>query len=103
MGERKNPFKNVKFVVRPSTPTLKIIVIVVILLSMVALVSLSFVRSSIQARTRDLQEQAAELEHENEVLGDKIANLDSEQSIQQIAEEELDLVRPDALIIDPTS
>lgn len=103
MGERKNPFKHVKVVVRPSTPALKIIVIVVILLSMVALVSLSFVRSSIQARTRDLQEQAAELEYENEVLGDKIANLDSEQSIQEIAEEELDLVRPDTVIIEPTS
>lgn len=103
MGERKNPFKNVKFIVRPSTPVLKIVVIVVILLSMVALVSLSFVRASIQAQTQALQEQAAELEHENDELNDKIANLDSEQSIQQIAEEELDLVRPDALIIDPTS
>ena len=103
MGERKKPFQNVKVVVRPSTPALKIIVIVVILLSMVALVALSWVRSSIQAQTREMQEQAAELEYENDVLSDKIANLDSEQSIQEIAEEELDLVRPDAVIIDPTS
>lgn len=103
MGERKKPFQNVKVVVRPSTPALKIIVIAVILLSMVALVALSWVRSSIQAQTREMQEQAAELEYENDVLSDKIANLDSEQSIQEIAEEELDLVRPDAVIIDPTS
>ena len=103
MGERKNPFQNVKVVVRPSTPALKIIVILVILLSMVTLVALSWVRSSILAETKKLQDQAAELEYENQVLDDRIDNLDSEQSIQQIAEEELGLVKPDTVIIDPTS
>ena len=62
MGERKNPFRNIQFVVRPSTPMLKIIVILVILFSMAALLALSWVRSSIQARTADMQAQAAELE-----------------------------------------
>ena len=103
MGERKNPFQNVKVVVRPSTPALKVIVILVILLSMVTLVALSWVRSSILAETKKLQDQAAELEYENQVLDDRIDNLDSEQSIQQIAEGELGLVKPDTVIIDPTS
>ena len=103
MGERKNPFQNVKVVVRPSTPALKIIVILVILLSMVTLGAVSWVRSSILAETKKLQDQAAELEYENQVLDDRIDNLDSEQSIQQIAEEELGLVKPDTVIIDPTS
>ena len=103
MGERKNPFEKVKIVVRPSTPLLKIVVIVVILLSMVALVSMSWVRASIQAQTDALREQAAELEYENEVLDQKIADIDSAQSIQQIAEDELGLVNPDAIIIEPTS
>lgn len=103
MEERKNPFRNIKVVVRPSTPLLKIVVILVILLSMVALVALGWVQSSIFAQREALREQAAELEHENQVLEDKIADLGSAQSIQEIAEEELGLVNPDAVIIDPTS
>lgn len=101
--ERKNPFRKLKIVVRPSTPILKIVVILVILLSMVALVALSWVQGSIRARTDALREEAAELEFENQELTEKIGDLGSAQSIQQIAEEELDLVNPDAVIIDPTS
>lgn len=103
MGERKNPFRNVKLVVRPSTPLLKIVVILVIVFSMAALVALAWVRSSIQARTADLQTQAAELEYENEVLEQKIDQLDSVQSVIDIAEEELGLVDPDVVVIDPAS
>ena len=103
MGERKNPFRNVKIVLRPSSPWLKILVILVIVLSMAALVALSWVRSSINAKTEDLRQQAAELEYENEVLEDKIGDLGSVQSVQDIAEEELGLVNPDTVIIDPTS
>lgn len=103
MAERKKPKEKVKIVLRPSTPLLKILVIVVILLSMVALVAMSWVRSSIQARTDELRQQAAELEYENQVLDQKIGSLGSAQSIQEIAEDELGLVHPDAVIIEPTS
>ena len=98
MEERKG---KVKVVVRPSTPLLKIVVILVIVFSMAALVALAWVRSSIQARTADLQSQAAELEYENEILEQKIDQLDSVQSVIDIAEEELGLVDPDTVVIDP--
>ena len=103
MGERKNPFRNVKFVLRPSSPLLKIVVILVILFSMAALLALTWVRSSIQARTADLQAQAAELEYQNQELEEKIGQLDSEQSVKDIAREELGLVDPDEVVIDPVS
>ena len=103
MEERKNPFRNIKIVVRPSTPLLKIVVILVIVFSMAALVALSGVQKSIHAQAEDLRAEAAELEHENEVLEEKIGQLGSVQSIQDIAEEELGLVNPDTVIIEPTS
>ena len=102
MEERKNPFRNIKFVLRPSTPLLKIAVILVIVLSMVALVALRWVQNSIFAQKEALRDQAAELEYENAELEQKIADLGSAQSIQQIAEEELGMVDPEAVIIEPT-
>ena len=103
MEERKNPFRNIKVVVRPSPPLLKIIVILVILLSMAALAALSWVQSGIRARTDELRDQAAELEYENDVLEEKKNQLDSVQSVEDIAQGELGLVDPDTVIIDPTS
>ena len=103
MGERKKSLRNLKFVLRPSTPLLKIVVILVILFSMAALLAMSWVRSSIQARTADMQQQAAELEYENEELKKKIDQLNSEQSVKDIAREELGLVDPDEVIVDPVS
>ena len=70
---------------------------------MAALLALSWVRSSIQARTADMQQQAAELEYENEELKKKIGQLDSEQSVKDIAREELGLVDSDEVIVDPVS
>ena len=100
MEERKNP---VKIVVRPSTPLLKIIVIVFILFAMAALVALSWVRSSILARTEDLRAEAADLAYENQALTEKIGELGSVQSAQEIAEGELGYVNPDTVLITPTS
>ena len=100
MEERK---RKVKVVVRPSTPLLKIIVIVFILFAMAALVALSWVRSSILARTEDLREEAAELEYENLELTEKIGELGGLESVQDIAEGELGYVNPDTVLITPTS
>ena len=100
MEERKKP---VKIVVRPSTPLLKIIIIVFILFSMAALLALSFVRSSILSRTEDLRAEAADLVYENQDLKDKMNDLGSVQSVQDIAESELGYVNPDTVLITPTS
>ena len=100
MEERK---ENVKVVVRPSTPLLKIIVIVFILFAMASLAALSWVRASIMARTEDLRAEAADLEYENQELTEKIGELGGVQSVQDIAEGELGYVNPDTVLITPTS
>ena len=100
MEERK---KKVKVVVRPSTPLLKIIVIVFILFAMAALMALSWVRSSILSRTEDLRAEAAGLEYENLELTEKIGELGGVQSVQDIAEGELGYINPDTVLITPTS
>ena len=100
MEERGNPFRNVKVVVRPSTPLLKIAVIALIVLSMAALLALSWVRSGINARTEDMRQEAAQLIDENAELETKINDLGSVQSVQDIAQEELGLVDPDTVIYD---
>ena len=100
MEERKKP---VKIVVRPSTPLLKIIIIVFILFSMAALLALSWVRSSIQSRTEDLRAEAADLAYENQELTEKLGELGSVQSAQDIAEGELGYINPDTVLITPIS
>jgi len=103
MAERKNPFRNIKLVFRPASPALKIAVIILIVCSMAALIALTWVRASILNRTEDLREEAAGLEYENAELEDKIADIGSVESIMDIAQEELGLVDPNTVIIDPNS
>lgn len=100
MEEREKP---VKIVVRPSTPLLKIIIIVFILFAMAALMALSWVRSSIQSRTEDLRAEAAGLVQENQALTEKVNDLGSVDSVQDIAEGELGYINPDTVLITPTS
>ena len=103
MAERKNPFRNIKLIFRPASPALKIAVSVLIVCSMAALIALTWVRTSILNRTEDLREEAAGLESENAELEEKIADIGSVQSIMDIAQEELGLVDPNAILIDPNS
>ena len=103
MAERKNPFRNMKLVFRPASPALKVAVIVLIVCSMAALIALTWVRMNILERTEQLREEAAGLESENAELEDKIADYGSVQSIIDIAQEELGLVDPDTVILDPNS
>ena len=103
MDQRRNPVRNVKVVVRPSPRKLKIILILLILASMVTLAALGVVLYRIESRTQAALDQAAELEHENAELADKIGNIGSSSVIEEIAREELGLVDPDTVIINPNS
>ena len=103
MAERKNPFRNIRFIVRPSPRKLKIIFVALILACAVALTALGIVRSHIRQKTQDVLDQAAVLEQENAELTEKKENLGSSSSIRDIAREELDLVDPDTIIIEPNS
>ena len=103
MNQRQNPPRNVKVVVRRSPKKLKIVLILLILASLVTLAALGMVHHSITTRTQAALDQAAELEHENAELADKIGNISSGSVIEEIARDELGLVDPDTVIINPNS
>lgn len=102
MVEKTKPEKKkVKVILRPSPLSLKILLIELILLSIVALIALRWVTNNIRQETENLREEAAAVEYENEGLKEKIDEVDSVQGVQNIAEEELHMVDPNTVIIDP--
>ena len=103
MPAKFNIGRKFQIVLRPGTTLLKIVVIVLIVFSTAAMIALSWVRQSIQVRTEDLRQEAMALEQENKDLETKISILGSVQSVEQIAQEELGLVSPDTIIINPNS
>jgi len=101
MTQKNTPPKKVKVEVRPASNILKIILTVLILFSIVALIALRWVHNGILTQIDELKDEASGLEHANDVLEQKTDELGSVQSIQDIAKEELGLVDPDTILIDP--
>lgn len=101
MEEKKNPLKNVKVVVRHSPPALKIALIVVMVLSMATLGTIRLVHNSIRSEIQELKDEAAEYEYKNSELDNRLKDPDSIQNVMAIAEEELGMVDPDTILIDP--
>mgnify|MGYP006864432549 CR=1 FL=1 len=101
MANKSIPQKQVKVEVRPASNILKIILILLILFSIVALIALRWVHNGILTQIDELKDEASGLEYANEVLDQKTEDLGSVQSIQDIAKEELGLVDPDTIVIDP--
>ena len=101
MAQKSTPPKKVKVEVRPASNILKIILTILILFSIVALIALRWVHTGIRNQIDELKDEASELEHANEVLDQKTQELGSVQSIQDIAQEELGLVDPNIIVIDP--
>ena len=99
MNPKKQP--KLQVVVRSSSVALKIAVTVLIVFSMAALAALAWVRGSIRGQVENLRQEAAAIEQENRELQDKIDNLGSVQSVQDIAREELGLVDPNTIMIQP--
>ena len=90
-----------RLVMRSGSTALKIVMVVLIVFSMAALTALAWVRGSIRSQVEDLRQEAAALEQENRELQEKIDALGSVQSVQDIAQEELGLVNPDTVLIQP--
>ena len=101
MEKIKKSLKNVKLEIRPSPVALKVLLIVLILFSTAALAALRWVHNGIREQTDKLRNEAAAVEFANEQMEEKTANLDSIQSLQDIAKEELGLVDPRTVVIDP--
>lgn len=103
MAERKSPFRNIRFIVRPGPRKLKIVLIALILACAAALITVGVIRGRIQQQTQAALDQAAALEQENADLVEKKENVGSGSSIRDIAKEELDMVDPNTIIIEPNS
>ena len=103
MEKKKNPLRNAKVVVRSSPAALKIVLIILIVFSMAALLALRWVHNGILEETENLRDEAAAVEYANSELQEKTEELGSVQSVKDIAREELGLVDPDTVIIDPQS
>ena len=101
MNPKKQPKPKLQVVVRSSSIALKIAVTVLIVFSRAALAALAWVRGSIRGQVENLRQEAAAIEQENRELQDKIDNLGSVQSVQDIAREELGLVDPNTIMIQP--
>ena len=103
MAKIKEKLKLIKLRLRSSPRSTKIMLIVAILFAMTALIALRVVITDLESRTEDLRQKAAALEQENKDLQENIGILGSVQSIIQIARDELGLVDPDTVILDPES
>ena len=73
----------------------------VILFSIAALVALRWVHNGINSEIQKMKDEAAAVEFANQQLTEKKEAVDSVQGIQEIAREELGLVDPDTVLIDP--
>ena len=101
MEEKTNPPVKKKIVIRPAPPMLKIAACLLILFSMAALLALRWVHNGIRQETQILTEEAAQAQAENRELTEKVEHLGSVQSVKDIAQEELGLVDPDTVLVDP--
>lgn len=101
MEEKKNPQKKVKIVVRSSPPALKIVLIVLIVLSMAALMALRLVHNNIRSEIQNLESEAAAVEYANSKLDQRLEDPGSVENVMDMAKEELGMVDPDTVIIDP--
>ena len=93
--------KRIKPVYRRSSSRMKVFVIIVIILGITGLFLVRSALSDINAANRDLENQAAALELENEDLIDKISIQGTKEAVIQIARDLLGLVTPDTVIVQP--
>jgi len=92
---------NVKLVRKRSSTLMKVLVLVVVVLSTVTLLTLSLKLYQEQERAEALHSQAMEQEQEMSRLERYIQEEGTIQGIIRIAMEELGLVEPDTIIIQP--
>ena len=100
MANEKIPLRNIQITFQKSHPLVKVAVICAILLFSAAMISLRISQREIEKQTAQMEREAAQLIEENEELAEKIDDVGSVQSIQDIAQEELDMVFPDTVFFD---
>ena len=93
--------KKIRLVFRRGSLALKIAVLVMVVLSMAVLLTVWLYKQDVQKQYDELKEQAVSLEIENSRLQQAVNDLGTIRGIAQIAREQLGLVYPDTVIIEP--
>ena len=101
MLEFKTPIGKVKVARRRSRLLTKVMVLVAVLLSIATLLTLLLVIHATRVQTEALRTEAAQLERDNSRLTEYIEQMGTIKGLLRIAQEELGLVEPGTIIIDP--
>ena len=101
MANIVNYLKHFQLDFRPSSFRMTRLLMGIILFACVSLALLYSAIQSAEATKADLTAQAAQLEHEYTTLDGKIRILGTVQGVVQIAQDELGLVAPDTVLIQP--
>ncbi len=97
----RNFTRQFRFVRKPSSRMTKIAVAGAVAISCMAMLALHAAVLDAQADRDAYRQMALELEQENSRLESQIGNLGTAEGVEQIAKDELDLVDPDTVIIEP--
>ena len=90
-----------KLKIKRSSRSTKIAVCGAIVVSVISLLALHASTQDAQAQVEAWKTKAQQLEQEKNRLEDKIANLGTLEGIKDIAQDELGLVDPDSVILEP--
>ena len=101
MAAKKNPFRNIRLAYRPSSPKLKILVIVMLVVCTITLLTVALLINAHNNRTAALAEKGAALEQENAALSEDIEKIGTIESIKDLARRFLGLFDPDTTIFSP--
>lgn len=101
MAAIKNPFRGVKVEYTSSHPLTKVVVIALILVCTAALITLRLSGNQLKKEIADLRDEAVQLESDNAELGQLVNDPDSVEGLEHVAEESLDYVDPDTIVIAP--
>ena len=101
MVQFETPIGKVKLVRKRSRTVTKIVVLTAVILSMIALLTLLVTIQVTRYETGELRSEASQLEDGNSRLEQYIEELGTVRAIIRIAQEELGLIDPDSIIIQP--
>ena len=93
--------RHIKLVNKRTSRATKIAVCTAVAVSLTALLVLHSAALDAKAKADAWRERAQQLEQENDRLQAQIDNLGSGNSVEQIAKDELGLVDPDTIVIQP--
>lgn len=97
----KNTGKRIRFVRKPGSRLLLMVLCVAIVLSMATFLVFRSLTARSQAEQEALRDQASQLEGENSQLQSNISKLGTLESVIQIARDLLGMVFPDTVFIQP--